>query len=194
MKEGDSMSKRIRRVLNKKGVTLMELIVALLVFSLILTAVTSIFGPFLRAHIRANDFAEANTLLDNLATIIMNEVNNSTGFEESEGRIGNPDPSSDMYSFTPAPLGMWEIGNMQGMAFRIGNDILEWSAQGGVWQPLLDQNFYVGKALSIGWSETDGLVSVTIRLQQVDGWWQLERTYMARPLGMVNNTPEESEI
>ncbi|MDR0325900.1 MAG: type II secretion system GspH family protein [Oscillospiraceae bacterium] len=64
----------LKRLKNKQGVTLTELIVAMLVMSIIMMAVTTVFLPMYNAYVNANELAEVNTLLDNLSAIIMSEV------------------------------------------------------------------------------------------------------------------------
>jgi len=172
----------------------MELVVAILVFSIILVATTSVFQPILQAHLRSTDFAEANTLLDNIATLVMESVNNSQGFAQPEGRLGvsinPPDPNSALYGLTQRDY--WEVGTTaQGMTFRINSGgVLEWRIDGpggtpGNWYSVIDPGFYVNKNLLIGWTSDSGLVTVIIRLEHDQGWWQMERAYAARPLGMI---------
>ncbi|MCL2617597.1 MAG: prepilin-type N-terminal cleavage/methylation domain-containing protein [Defluviitaleaceae bacterium] len=186
------MVRKVRRC--RKGVTLMELVVAILVFSIILVATTSVFQPILQAHLRSTDFAEANTLLDNIATLVMESVNNSQGFAQPEGRLGvsinPPDPNSALYGLTQRDY--WEVGTTaQGMTFRINSGgVLEWRIDGpggtpGNWYSVIDPGFYVNKNLLIGWTSDSGLVTVIIRLEHDQGWWQMERAYAARPLGMI---------
>jgi len=70
---------------NKKGMTLMELIVGILMFSILSIAVSVILAPVLTSFMRANDFAEYNALLDNIANHLINDISQSTSepiFEE----------------------------------------------------------------------------------------------------------------
>jgi type II secretory pathway component PulJ len=68
----------IKILKNKKGVTLMELIVGLFLFAVVTTSVAAIVAPILRAHAHASDLAEVNTLLDNLANIIISDLSSAT--------------------------------------------------------------------------------------------------------------------
>jgi type II secretory pathway pseudopilin PulG len=67
----------LRILKNKKGMTLMELIVGSMMFAIIAITVTSVLSPMLRAYVRANDIAEYNTLLDSVANRIISDLSES---------------------------------------------------------------------------------------------------------------------
>ena len=80
--------KLIRKIMNnKKGLTLMELIVGLLMFSIIAVAVSMSLAPTLFAYMSANDFAEYNALLDNLANNITSELSQATSVETFNNNV-----------------------------------------------------------------------------------------------------------
>lgn len=59
--------------LGKAGVTIIEIIVGMLLFSVIAMSISSILVPVLRTYANANELAEMNTLLDNLANEITSD-------------------------------------------------------------------------------------------------------------------------
>jgi len=68
----------IKAFKNKKGMTLMELIVGMIMFSIIAVSVSMALAPTLFAYMRANDFAEYNALLDNIANQIVGDLTLAT--------------------------------------------------------------------------------------------------------------------
>ncbi|MCL2084960.1 MAG: prepilin-type N-terminal cleavage/methylation domain-containing protein [Oscillospiraceae bacterium] len=60
--------------LNKKGMTLMELVVAMLVFSVVSGAAAFVIAPIITVYHRANDLAECNTLLDSLSLELLGDI------------------------------------------------------------------------------------------------------------------------
>ena len=68
------MKALVKAVKNKKGLTLMELIVGILMFSIISVAISMLLAPILSSYARANDFAEYNALLDNIANQIIDDI------------------------------------------------------------------------------------------------------------------------
>ncbi|MCL2499915.1 MAG: type II secretion system GspH family protein [Defluviitaleaceae bacterium] len=159
----------IKRTLNTKGVTLMELIVAMLVFSIIMAAATSAFAPMLNAFRRANNFAEANTLMDNLAMHVLADINNAIRIDTDKMSI-----------HTPSPIYYDEF---EGFLMR------DTSPDRDNPNPLyvLDRGFYRNIRIDeFYWDEdSPGLISVTFVIEHITDGWKRERTYTARPVGLM---------
>ena len=67
--------KKISKILkNKKGVTLVELAVGMVIFSIVTASAIAVMVPMMRAMTRANVISEYNALLDNLANNIISEM------------------------------------------------------------------------------------------------------------------------
>ena len=64
----------IKVLLNKKGTSLMEILVGSLMFALLAVTVSTVLTPMIMAMTRANDLAEYNTLLDNVANQITSDI------------------------------------------------------------------------------------------------------------------------
>jgi len=74
----------MRAALSKKGMTLVEFIVGLLLFAIITTVVSAVFTPIFRVQLRARELAECNALLDNIANQMINDLSEaSVSLEES---------------------------------------------------------------------------------------------------------------
>jgi prepilin-type N-terminal cleavage/methylation domain-containing protein len=190
----------LKPVINKKGVTMMELIVSILVFTIIMAAATSIFAPMLRGFQRANNLAEANTIMDNIATFILDDIR----------RADTPRPQEPIYYFTlrenapPAPSPPPTTDPVSGNArlhiiynpLPVSNIVYE-AIDGRIWRahrgneaiPLFDDGFYRGTEVTFSWEwfrsgPKNGLVELTLSISHPDGW-QRDRVYTARPLGLT---------
>lgn len=70
---------KIKKILKQKGgMTLIEVVVAMLLFTIITTAVTSILAPTLTAYSNANDLAEVTSLSNDIAAVILDSLEQST--------------------------------------------------------------------------------------------------------------------
>lgn len=63
---------------DKSGMTLTELIVGLVLFAIITITASAILAPLLKVYTKANELAECNTLLDNVAAQIIKDLSNAT--------------------------------------------------------------------------------------------------------------------
>ena len=171
---------------SKKGLTLMELIVGMLMFSIIGVAVSLTLAPTLMAYTRANDFAEYNTLLDNVANQIINDLSQLTQ---------TPVIAQDDITITTSKVKV---------RYFIENGILMKEIAGNVPWPVFADDFYKRKDVSFtvtssgtvspGFATTTSLgapytLTLTVRLTErvPDGnaAFELERDYAVRPL-MLN--------
>jgi len=192
------MMKLIRRIPGKKGVTLIELIIAMLVMAIIMIAATSIFAPMLQAYQRANNLAEVNTILDNISALVMSDVVSATEIEPP----GRP-------AVLPGGLTrLFSIRTSFYIDYYIDNDGILWRDVQSLDEPsiLLPLHFYrfwgdttifrvevdpadpTDPALTRLESDANGMVTFTLTIRnQVDGinGWSRSRTYTARPIGLV---------
>jgi prepilin-type N-terminal cleavage/methylation domain-containing protein len=201
------MLKLIRRIPGNKGVTLIELMLAMLVMAIIMIAATTVFAPMLQAYQRANNLAEVNTLLDNISALIMNDVASATEINPP-GRLTAPPP--------PAPAGLTRLFSLRTTHFidyYIDANGYLWRDVQGLDEPLmlLPLHFYkfwgattvfrvvvdppapddpadpVGDPLTSLVEGANGVVTFTLTIRnQVDGdGWSRTRTYTTRPIGLV---------
>jgi prepilin-type N-terminal cleavage/methylation domain-containing protein len=63
------------RITGKKGLTMIELLVGMMVFSIIALSVSAIVVPFMRISSSANDFSENNILLTRISGEIISDMN-----------------------------------------------------------------------------------------------------------------------
>jgi len=180
------MVRNIKQVINKKGVTLIELIVAMLVMVTIMTAVSTVFMPMFQAYQRASNLAEVNSLLDNISSLIMNDVSSAT-------EITIPDTP-------PVPGGGPVLTLLFGMraSFFIEYYI---DGDGILWRGVQDEEpirllpldyykfwrtadtvtvFSVSECRLIH-NAAAGTVTLELEIESLDGWSR-DRTYTVRPL------------
>jgi len=169
------MKERLRRLGDTRGVTLIELVFAIFVMSIILVSVTAIFAPMLRFYERANNFAEANTLLDNLSNLIMDNIASATEI--------TIDSNPSTKSFT--------VRAQHEITYEVNDDgILVWTGSSGLSIPVLPRDYYkVGRAGTVFTVDVDcdadasGLVTITLTLISADGW-SVDRSYVSKPVGL----------
>ena len=77
----------IKILKSKSGMTLTELLVGMVIFSIITAASTAVLGPTLNAFGKANDLAEINMLLDNLIAEMEMDIARATGIEISGNEL-----------------------------------------------------------------------------------------------------------
>ena len=59
---------------NKKGVTLLEIVVGLMIMSVLAVTAASLVMPVMRVYVNANELAEYNALLDNVANKMVRDL------------------------------------------------------------------------------------------------------------------------
>lgn len=72
---------------NKKGMSLLEVIIGMMMFTMIASSVIGIMISTLRTHTMANDLAETNSLLDSLSAEILSDLGDAVEAEVSGQRL-----------------------------------------------------------------------------------------------------------
>ena len=169
------MIKRFRQVLNTKGLTMIELLVALFVFSVIAISVITVFVSAIGAYVRARDFAEVNSLMDSLSALIMDDVMSATATMTD---IDPPDPFPGDYLFTIYTT-HYIVYNIYPTATSDGVRVI---TRNGT--PVLAANFYRSILLDeVTLDITDGIATLTLTVLPGGGAPQT-RSYTARPVGL----------
>jgi prepilin-type N-terminal cleavage/methylation domain-containing protein len=166
----------IKILKSKKGMTLTELIAGMMLFAIITAAVSAVLAPMLRTYARANDLAELNTLLDNLANHIISDLSKATA-------IGN-------------------VGTQNIISITIDTDIVEYTVEhagddagallkrvnGSAPTPVFVKDFYKNKSVSfLVTPESSGSAyTLTVRILDRDNSPipMISRDYAVRPLAL----------
>jgi len=177
--------KILSKLNNKKGLTLMELIVGMLMFSIIAVAVSMTLAPTLFAYMRANDFAEYNSLIDNIANQIISDMSQST--------VAPPAAELDLWVENEA-RGITITMNTRIVRYTIDNGALMKESSGTV-SPVFSDDFYKRKNVSFMLTIPDSINTdemtayiLTVRLREDSdpaSAFELSREYAIRPL-MLN--------
>jgi prepilin-type N-terminal cleavage/methylation domain-containing protein len=158
----------LKRLNNRKGVTLTELIAAMLVLSIIMLAVSMVFVPLFNAYVRANNFAEINTILDNISAVILSDLANAAEvpvFEEDEG--------------------MLTIEARPRVQYSMDGDIIVRDVGGRGSQPIFHEGFYRNNSVRIDDYSDDTLTLVLGELRRDGTFGEIvRRSYAVRPLGL----------
>ena len=173
---------------NKKGLTLMELIVGMLMFAIIGLTISTSLAPTLMAYMRANDFAEYNTLLDNVANQIISDMTQAREVPQFEQGVWVEDVTRNLTIRMPT----------HNVTYTVDNGVLQRS-RGGEPAPVFAEDFYKRKDVSFMLTGTGNaasptslsLFTLTVRLTERvnvgNTPFELEREYAVRPL-MLNQT------
>jgi len=168
----------MKKTLNKKGLTLMELIVAIMFFSIILTMVATIVTPVLRTYARANEFAEANTLLDNISILMKHEIGNAVAVYPLVGNIEDDILTID-YGIHSVNFALLPCVNGSGVY------LLKWQQLPDPrWVIVVDRTLYGNKRLGMDWEVEDGVFRLNLEL--VADAWSVDRQYVSRPIGLAS--------
>jgi len=167
--------RRITRLLNSKGVTLMEMILSIMALSIIIIAVTAMFAPIMRFYERANNLAEANALIDNISALVFDDVTNAVSVEPGSGTFTiRTSYNIEYYSDSNGILRRRAPG-FDGPVLQ--RDFYKYKGTGG------DETVFSASA-DCKFDENTGMVTITLTLTADDGW-ELTRAYCAKPIGLV---------
>jgi len=178
----------MRKILkNKKGFTLMELIVGMVIFAIISISISMVLTPTLSAFRRANDFAEYNALLDNIANQIIGDLSQSVREPDFEPDVDIDDNVLTIHL------------NAKVVRYYINNGVL-WREVGDTAMPVFTEDFYHRKSLSIAFAPVDAddtdfvsyTLTITIRENGGAGF-EVSRDYVIRPLLLNQLLSQEEE-
>ena len=168
----------IKILKNKKGLTLVELIIGMVVLSIILIMASAVLLPTLQFQRRANELAEQNALLDNLANQIVYDLSRAV------------EPVLFSGGVLKIPVGAAGGGEVIYTVNSIG--LIERQTAGeAIAQPLLPNRFHRGLMVDnislVQVDDTDldipGIVyELTVSL--VNDNTTFTRDYIVRPLGL----------
>ena len=151
---------------NKKGATLTELVVGLAVLSIIITASAAVLVPVLQVNSRANELAERNLLLDNIANLVIGDLASST----ENPRIETIGVDNELFITISAKDDVWYSVSDEGALLRNGDEVLP-------------RYFYANNHVSFDLAETTtpGGYTLTVTLINNNGS-ELSRGYAVNPL------------
>ena len=160
--------RRTRQVLDTRGITLVELLVGLVVFSIVAIAVLTVMVSSLGAYIRARDLSEINTLMDSLSALVMDDVISATELA--------PGLSENEFTITT----VYEIKYFIDPPDEPGGVLMRNDAE------VLAAEFYSAislDAITLFFDEDEGVVTLTLTV--TPGWGAKHiREYTARPVAL----------
>jgi len=167
-----------------KGFTLIELIVGLVIFGIISVAVSALLAPTLFAFMRANDFAEYNILLDNIANQIISDLSQST--EPPVFTEGGDQPDATWNDVTIAKPAARVRYTVAGTGNR---GVLQREINGETFN-VFTEDFYRRKLVSFKLNTFDeNSYILTVRLDHANGNFEIQREYAVRPLILNQHNP-----
>ena len=165
----NKIKKRIAGIRNSQGLTLVEMAFAMFLLSVIATAAVSVFIPTIEAQRQAKDIAEINTQLDNVATMIMDDIMSAMDV------IGGPELPVTIITTHNVEYTMQDVNEDNDDPERIV------IFRNGV--PLIGSGFYRNLRVDAAIGNNDGTVTLTLTITRSDGI-MLSRDYIAKPVGL----------
>lgn len=167
----------IKVLKNKKGITLIELIVGLMLFAIVTAAASAVLAPLLSVFAKVNELSECNTLSDIVANQIIGDLFNAT--VEIEGLEDDDDELVNEIKIIGSNLGIitYKI-DTNGVLLK--NDI-----------SVLSKTYYKNKSVSFSCAlssigaEKAYILTVTV-LSDKEGK-MISRDYAVRPLAILEN-------
>ena len=180
----------------------MELIVGMVMFTIISITISMLLAPILSAYTRANDFAEYNALLDNIANQIINDISQATDPlppTQTTGVWTDPNEDTrDRFLTITAQNRVIRYAVTSGVLEREGL-IVERDITGEIvqvtseWFPVFSEDFYKRKNVSFMVEDISTVTvtayRLTVRLTEdrgpINARFEIPREYEVRPL-MLN--------
>lgn len=120
---------------NKQGLTLVEVVVGFLIFTILFMGVSAVLVPTLNTYAKANDMAELTTLMNTASAEITNDLSQSVRNAEISGS-GNDE------------IKIYVGGNVIDYRVTTGG-IIERSFNGNTPAPIFDERYYKGKSVDM---------------------------------------------
>lgn len=148
--------------------TLTELLVTIVIFSLVTAAVSTMLISMLRVYQRANDFAEYNSLIDSTANPIVSDLQESTAKPELT------DSGSKITIIVDSAKIEYSV-NEEGVLLKNKS-------------PVLVKGYYKGKSVEIACTSSDSGKEYTLTVTVFsDSGTAVSRDYTVRPLVLNQN-------
>jgi len=176
------MIKVLKALRSNSGLTLMELLVAALLFAIIAATAMMVISPIMLAFSRANSLAEYNTVLDSVGNVIVSELAGARPGTEDDLDYGE-----ELLSFITGTGSRvtFTVDDVYGILMRcVCPDPEESGCSGSRVFPL---GFYGGKTISFNVPPpNDGVfvVAVTVHPSDAPGsaFSEITRDFAVRPL------------
>jgi len=161
------MIRVLKELRSNSGLTLMELLVAALLFAIIAATAMMVITPIMLAYSRANSLAEYNTVLDSVGNVIVSEL---------AGARQNPLPVFDGDSLT------FTSGSGSVVIFDFEDGHLRRNES-----PVFPAGFYGGKTISFDVDDSNFpvfVIEVTVIPSDtpVSAYSEISRDFAVRPL------------
>lgn len=154
----------------------MEIVVGLVLLVIVTGAASAVVVPYMRMYAEANDLAEGNTQLDNLANIM-----------EEDLLIANAAANVDVDTAVPAKNTLNLRINLANVDYTVGvtgSDNAGLLLRNGT--PVLSGDFFKRKTVSFTCTDDNGAYVLTLSINRSDGTNMTSRQYTIKPLSAQN--------
>ncbi|MCL2068964.1 MAG: hypothetical protein FWH00_03605 [Oscillospiraceae bacterium] len=155
----------IKLLKNKKGVTMVELMAGLMLFTISVSAIGAVLAPMMQVYSRANELAEVSTLLDGAANHLISDLASATAPPQWGGDTVTIEINNTAAVYTV---------DTQGVLRKNGS-------------PVLPGSYYRRHTVSFGGANAEpGLSELTVTITNTRSGVAVSREYAVRPL-MLND-------
>ncbi len=161
--------KIIKILSEKKGFTLIELAVSTIILVILVMAASMILAPTLNAYRKANETAETNILLDNIANDLVSDLSRATA-------VNIDDITHTLEITTSDNLLKYSVDVTDGILMK-GNNIINPA-------PVLAKDFYKGRTVSFTVTEPQPKAFVVSLAITDKSGNKIGRDYAVRPVAL----------
>lgn len=177
------MMKRLR---SKAGMTLIETMIGLVMFTIIATAAAAVMAPMMNAFFNAMDFSEVNTFLDNVSAELLSDLSDAVVNTTTGIAIDTTTGAAVINRGGGMPTVTYSI-NANGRLVRSTPNLEEPSEP---FENIMAERFYRNRRVNVVYDVSDPTaVGVTVIASRVSGDEVGRRTYVVKPLGLFSNGP-----
>jgi len=172
-----------KMIKNKRGVTLIEMIIGGLLFTMVVMTVSAVLSPLMSTFRRANDFAEFNQIVDGIGNRITSEMAQSDIVDSATG-------TNIVTMKRGSATIVLDIDGVDSGILR--RRLTESLSDPGVEYPVFPTDFYRGKTVSFEvivptGATPDYTVNVTVQADGRISSAAVVRSYVVRPLLMTDD-------
>ncbi len=130
--------KSLRNLLNnEKGLTLIEVLVGIIIFSILIMGVSAVLVPTLNTYVKAKEMAELTTLMNSASAEVVEDLSQSRGKAKLDGSYAKSTGSAMQISID----GIIEYKTEDGVLLR--------SFDGVNFSKVFDEKYYKGKEIEM---------------------------------------------
>jgi len=177
------IKKLLKLIKNRRGATLVELMVGMIIAAIVMGAASTIMAPMLRVFMHAGELSETNKLLDTVAALIIDDINRAETPTSINGNVITITTNVEVFEYYIDPTD--NILMRRTVDRDTGNPVPNTNF------PVFAEDFYRHKGLGVTYNtpnvdvsnNINGPFEFTLTIIGRDGP-MTSRTYAVNPMGL----------